>query len=46
MTRGGRRIAAVAPAPVGNGADVLALLTHGVDEDFSGDVVAARGAVT
>ena len=46
VTRGGKRIASIGPASVGNGADVLALLTHDVDEDFAADVVAARDAVT
>ena len=46
VTRGGKRIASIGPASVGNGADVLALLAHDVDEDFAGDVAAARDAVT
>ena len=46
VTRGGKRVASIGPASVGNGADVLALLDHGVDEDFAADVAAARDAVT
>ena len=46
VTRGGKRIASIGPASVGNGADVLALLAHDVDEDFAADVAAARDAVT
>ena len=46
VTRGGRRIASIGPASVGNGAEVRALLAHDVDEDFAADVAAARGAVT
>lgn len=46
VTRGGKRIASIGPASVGNGAAVLALLTHDVDEDFAADVAAARDAVT
>lgn len=46
VTRGGKRIASIGPASVGNGSDVLALLAHDVDEDFAADVTAARDAVT
>ncbi len=45
VTRGGKRIASIGPASVGNGADVLALLGHDVDEDFAANVAAARDAV-
>ena len=30
----------------GNGAEVVALLSHDVDEDFAADIAVARGAVT
>ena len=46
VTRGGKRIASIGRASVGNGAAVLALLAHDVDEDFAADVAAARDAVT
>lgn len=46
VTRGGKRIASIGPASSGNGAEVLALLAHDVDEDFAADVAAARDAVT
>ncbi len=45
VTRGGKRIASIGPASVGNGADVLALLGHDVDEDFAANVAAATDAV-
>lgn len=46
VTRGGRRIASVSPASVGNGAAVLALLASGLpDAEFADDVRAAREAV-
>ena len=45
VTRGGRRIASIGPASAGNGAEVLALLAHDVDADFSADVAAARNVV-
>lgn len=47
VTRGGRRIASLGPAPASNGAEVLALLAlDTVDEDFAADVVAGRDAVS
>lgn len=46
VTRGGKRIASIGPASVGNGAEVLALLADDVDEDFAADVAAARASVT
>lgn len=46
VTRGGKRIASIGPASVGNGAEVLTLLAYDVDEDFAVHVAAARGAVT
>ncbi len=46
VTRGGKRVASIGPASVGNGAEVMALLSHDVDEDFAADIAAARGAVT
>ncbi len=47
VTRGGKRVACIGPASVGNGAEVMALLSHDVDdEDFVADIAAARGAVT
>ncbi len=46
ITRGGKRIASIGPASVGNGAEVMALLSCDVDEDFADDIAAARGAVT
>ena len=45
VTRGGRRIATIGPAPTANGRDVLALLVGAVADDaFAGDVQAAREA--
>ena len=46
VTHGGKRVASIGPATVGNGAEVMALLSHDVDEDFAADIAAARGAVT
>ena len=46
VTRGGKRIASIGPASVGNGAEVQALLVYDVDEDFAVDVATARAAVT
>ena len=51
MTRRGRRVASIGRASVGrasagNGAEVLALLAHDVDEAFSAGAAAARDAVT
>ncbi|MBA3528803.1 MAG: type II toxin-antitoxin system prevent-host-death family antitoxin [Propionibacteriaceae bacterium] len=46
VTRGGRRIATIGPARVGNGAEVLTLLgSESTDDDFPADVRAARAAV-
>lgn len=46
VTRGGRRIATIGPATIGNGTAVATLLASAsVDEDFASDVLAAREAV-
>lgn len=45
VTRGGKRIASIGPASANNGAAVLALLSHDVDDDFAADIAAARKAV-
>ena len=46
VTRGGRRIASIGPAAVGNGAEVIELLSsYAADEHFADDVLAAREAV-
>ncbi|KFF58395.1 MULTISPECIES: type II toxin-antitoxin system Phd/YefM family antitoxin [Cryobacterium] len=46
ITRGGRRIATIGPVNASNGAEFLALLSsHGADEEFAADVLAARDAV-
>lgn len=43
ITRGGKRIATLGPASQGNGAEVLAFLTHAeVDPGFAADVSTAR----
>ncbi len=43
VTRGGRRIATIGPAPVANGADLIALLREApVDDGFADDVRSAR----
>ncbi|QKW07989.1 type II toxin-antitoxin system prevent-host-death family antitoxin [Streptomyces sp. NA04227] len=47
ITRAGRRLAIIGPAPTGNGAalnDILA--AHAPDPDFADDVRAARTLVT
>ncbi len=45
VTRAGRRIATIGPAPAANGRDVLAMLkATAIDEDFDADVHAAREA--
>lgn len=45
VTRSGRRIATIGPAPAANGTEVLALLkATAIDEDFAADVHAAREA--
>ncbi|TDC75551.1 type II toxin-antitoxin system Phd/YefM family antitoxin [Streptomyces hainanensis] len=47
ITRGGRRLATLSPAPAGNGAAIKDFLAaHAVDEDYAGDVAAARDSVT
>lgn len=47
ITRGGKRLATLSPAPVGNGAAVKAFLSeHTLDEDFADDVASARESVT
>ncbi|WP_228265904.1 type II toxin-antitoxin system Phd/YefM family antitoxin [Microlunatus elymi] len=46
VTRGGRRVATIGPAPSGNGRGVAELLSAGlVDDEFAGDVAAARESV-
>jgi prevent-host-death family protein len=46
ITRAGRRVASVGPAPIGNGAEFLTLLAgHSTDDAFAADVRAARDAV-
>ena len=43
VTRGGRRIASIGPAAVGNGAEVIELLlSYEADDHFADDVLAAR----
>lgn len=45
VTRGGRRIATIAPAEAANGSATLSLLTGAVfDDDFAADVLSAREA--
>ncbi|RKN47274.1 type II toxin-antitoxin system prevent-host-death family antitoxin [Streptomyces hoynatensis] len=47
ITRGGRRLATLSPAPAGNGAAIKEFLAeHPVDEDFPDDVAAARESIT
>ena len=46
VTRGGKRVASIGPASYGNGAEVMALLSHDLDGDFAADIAVARGAVT
>ncbi|NGO43270.1 type II toxin-antitoxin system Phd/YefM family antitoxin [Streptomyces ureilyticus] len=49
ITRGGRRLAilAPAPAPVGNGAALREFLAaHRVDDDYAEDVLSGRGGTT
>jgi prevent-host-death family protein len=47
VTRGGRRIAAIGPATLGNGAEVRQLLVSGCpDGAFAANVLAARQAVS
>ena len=44
ITRGGKRIASLGPAPVGNGAAVRSLLAGVPDAGFAADVASARTA--
>lgn len=47
ITRGGRRLATLSPAPAGNGAAIKEFLAaHPVDEEFASDVASARETVT
>lgn len=47
ITRGGRRLATLAPAATGNGAAIREFLaSHRVDDGFADDVAAARESVT
>ncbi|MGO4754725.1 type II toxin-antitoxin system Phd/YefM family antitoxin [Streptomyces sp. 2MCAF27] len=47
ITRGGRRLAMLSPAPAGNGAAIKDFLaSQQVDEDFADDVASARESVT
>lgn len=47
VTRGGRRLATLSPAPAGNGAALKEFLaTQRLDADFAADVASAREAVT
>lgn len=47
ITRGGQRLATLAPALPGNGAALKDFLaSHPVDEDFAADVAAVRESVT
>lgn len=47
ITRGGRRLATLAPATAGNGAALKNFLAaNPVDEDFAADVASARDATT
>ncbi|HCA85685.1 MAG TPA: prevent-host-death family protein [Streptomyces sp.] len=47
ITRGGRRLATLAPAPAGNGAAIRGFLaSHRVDDDFVDDVASAREGIT
>jgi prevent-host-death family protein len=41
ITRGGRRIASLGPAPLANGAALRSLLEAGPDPDFAADVESA-----
>lgn len=44
ITRSGRLVARISPAPAGNGADLLRLLReHPVDETFADELHATRG---
>ena len=47
VTRGGKRVAVIAPSPANNGSQVIELLASTkVDPGFDDDVRAARDAVT
>jgi prevent-host-death family protein len=47
ITRGGKRLATLSPAPAGNGGVLKGFLEgHSLDEDFADDVAAARDSVT
>lgn len=47
ITRGGRRLATLAPASAGNGGALKDFLAaHSIDEDFAADVESARETVT
>lgn len=47
ITRGGRRLATLAPASAGNGAALKEFLAdHPADNEFADDVASARGLVT
>ncbi|GAA1905722.1 hypothetical protein GCM10009716_14550 [Streptomyces sodiiphilus] len=47
ITRGGRRLATLAPAPPGNGAGIRDfLMSFQVDEEFGTDVLSARDGLT
>ncbi|NLU73911.1 type II toxin-antitoxin system Phd/YefM family antitoxin [Streptomyces sp. HNM0575] len=47
ITRGGRRLATLAPTTTGNGGALMDFLAaHPVDEDFERDVASARDSVT
>jgi len=46
VTRGGKRLATIAPAPAANGrdlADFLAAHARTLDDDFGDDIAATRG---
>ena len=47
ITRGGRRLAVLAPAPAGNGSALTEFLAaHPVDDDYAEDVLSARQLTT
>lgn len=49
VTRGGKRLATIAPAPAANGkdlADFLAAHSGTLDDDFGDDIVATRELLT
>lgn len=43
ITRGGRRVASIGPAPTGNVGALRELLDRQVDDEFAEDVARARG---